>query len=378
MIGNTLLRYLIILNFLVISAAVSSAKQSLSDSFNGADINEKYRILDSLLTSDSIPTDFFRTLMTTDDFRQSFPSLDVYHVLISRTAIKLFDISNPEIMQILKLYYYGGPRSRKLYRPKTYEINYDWQKIIAQTTADDGTIWALTNIWWFGCYDDLWLIKNNSKTDNIGAGPWFTGITLHRTSSGTIEDCRLEYDQNHLHLIVPEQNIDTVISPEILTHDSDRDGLYDCEEIRFLADSRNPDSDGDKIPDGDDLNPLAGQNGLLSDEDMIKLVLFRDYCGASYEYNLYHVKFENGRKLQYFVNAPNAIIIALDSIGFAQSRNRFGEYDELAPLSVYFHIEKISDDCVEASIFHHGASDNCVLRRRDGYWFISRWLGRSH
>ena len=374
-----MLKLLILILCLYCPVAIAGDLQLLTTNFCDADIHKKYAIVDSLLAADSIPGGFFRTLMTTDDFRPYFETFDIYHVLRMRTAERLFNISNPDIANILKEYYYGGIRSRKLDRPTTYAMKYDWQHELCRATDKNGTIWAVTNIWWFGCRDDLWLISKNNESDSIWAGPWFTGICQDHSEDKNayyLNPCRLEFIKEELHLIIVDQQIDTIISPAILTADWDKDGLYDYEEIRFTTNPDNDDSDSDGIIDGEDMNPIAPANENLSDVDMARLAMFKNFARNNYAYSLYVLPVREGKKLEYDTSSPNSIILTLNPEEIKRhERCCPGPHYPNSGLAVNIRAEKISDDRIDAFISFRDIGERCELERKNGIWLISRFLG---
>ena len=56
--------------------------------------------------------------------------------------------------------------------------------------------------------------------------------------------------------------------------DTDKDGLPDIVEAKFLTDAKNPDSDGDGIADGKDTNPLTPKQRDVNDTTEIRQAVF--------------------------------------------------------------------------------------------------------
>jgi hypothetical protein len=64
--------------------------------------------------------------------------------------------------------------------------------------------------------------------------------------------------------------------PEI-ERDSDKDGLTDLVEQRFMTNPMNPDSDGDGKKDGEDMNPLASGKIKLKERQEIWKAAYEQY-----------------------------------------------------------------------------------------------------
>jgi hypothetical protein len=54
-----------------------------------------------------------------------------------------------------------------------------------------------------------------------------------------------------------------------IERDGDSDGLSDVTEYRFMTDATNPDTDGDGLKDGEDINPLASSKAKFTPEQEI-------------------------------------------------------------------------------------------------------------
>jgi hypothetical protein len=310
----------------------------------------------------------------TEDLKSDFPTPKIYWELKNKTANRLTVRNEPGTVNFMKIYYYGGHRTRTMNRPTTYQLKFDWQKEIARVVDKKGTIWAITSIWWFGSYSDLWLISKKSECDTIWSGPWFTGVTIGLKAE--YYSCSLEIRRGKMHLIIPQPGIDKIISPKILTSDRDEDGLYDLEEIRFTTDPDNKDSDGDGIIDGEDLNPLAKQKAELSDEDMVRLIVFRSNISGGYPYNLYIVPTKDDNKLEYYSASPNAIILSLNP----QELKKYQEncYNPFRPdnFSISIDIKKESDSLMNAFISYKSDGIKWEVERRNGFWLLGKIIDR--
>lgn len=386
-----MLKTMAIILVITFTESTASDLSSLYDEFSNTEVKGKYRIIDSLLASIEIPHKFFGKLLDTDDFKDSFPTFDVYWTLQSRTARKVVDISDPDITAILKKYYYSGRRSRHLNRPTTWMIKWHWQKEIARVVDKDGSIWAVTNIWWYGNREDLWLIHKKNESDSTWSGPWFTGIStaipidLNKYKANPKEIpintfiCSLEFINGKLHLIDEQRGIDKIISPEILTLDKDYDGLYDVEEERFTTDPDNDDTDGDGLLDGEDINPLAAPKTDLTDEDMIRLAMFRNCAWGNYPYTVFVIAADNENKLEYFTNSPNAIILSMNKPALDRYQAICGgAFYPSAGCAVQITKDRISDDCVNASFFSRDQGLLYEVERHNGIWVVGNNIGIIH
>jgi hypothetical protein len=282
---------------------VASELSTIDERFKKATVKEKYEIINNVLASEAVDTSFLSSVLNTDKFLSSFPSVDVYRALKSRTAIKLGEIGAPEMIKLLYVYYYGNARNRFLKRPDSYEFKYDWQTIVAQTEDSKGTQWALTKIWWFRCRNDLWLVKKDQGNTHW-SGPWFTGISSRELSAMWLED-------NYIHIINSESGQESVISLEMLIEDSDGDGLYNVEERRFETDHLASDSDGDGIIDGEDMNPLSAGAEDLHPWDYVRIAVLRHEALGDYPYTLYLIAADDDDRLEYFSPSSNAIILSM-------------------------------------------------------------------
>lgn len=74
------------------------------------------------------------------------------------------------------------------------------------------------------------------------------------------------------------------VGNEVLSQDSDGDGLTDVMEKRLGTDPQNADTDGDGLTDSEDRNPLARPRPLVTDEEKIMVASFEAlYAFDSYD-----------------------------------------------------------------------------------------------
>ncbi|MBN2181216.1 MAG: HEAT repeat domain-containing protein [Sedimentisphaerales bacterium] len=163
---------------------------------------------------------------------------------------------------------------------------------IAQTIDANNKTWALVPLSRYGWYD-LWLTSLNEK-DQWSAPIFidFPDFSKLQNTPGikwnlTVKDnsVRIESDKIYEYKISD------------LLEDSDKDGLPDTVESRFLTDPDNPDSDGDGSPDGKDSNPLTTKLKQTDDITEIRQAVFAALFATS--------------------NSQNAIVI-VDRDDFAQ------------------------------------------------------------
>jgi hypothetical protein len=200
-----------------------------------------------------------------------------------RVALDLAQIPSPGAREALRRFYLQGSRRGKLERRGPYDIRFDWQQPLVTTTDEEGERWAVVALWWYGSHEDLWII--HSTDGETWSYPLFTG--LGRLARGDSRyQMRLEVRAGKVRILYPRHDVppnasrvaraEEEISIADLTRDSDRDGLYDVEERRLRTDPRKPDTDGDGLVDGEDLNPLVGRNPRqLTDEQAIRQAVFR-------------------------------------------------------------------------------------------------------
>lgn len=72
------------------------------------------------------------------------------------------------------------------------------------------------------------------------------------------------------------------ISFDLLARDTDKDGLSDMQEMYVGTDYDYKDTDGDRIDDALDADPLVPDDEPLSQEDSLYYAFVRDYCGDDF------------------------------------------------------------------------------------------------
>lgn len=139
---------------------------------------------------------------------------------------------------------------------------------VAEADDDDGSHWAL--VWWprFGD-NQLWL------TMKLPEGGWSDPLLLGlRELPEEWYDAKagLSIEGDLIRLSLDDYQTEWKLADQQL--DSDKDGLTDVVELALATDSESSDSDGDKVPDGQDLNPLTPKQEATSDEIEIRQAVF--------------------------------------------------------------------------------------------------------
>lgn len=126
---------------------------------------------------------------------------------------------------------------------------------IAQTTASDGTTYAIVSGNLFGGFD-FFLISSRAPADPRA---WSRPKLADRSSAGRLRNASLTLGAGEtltLTFTGAQGARNLQISLLDVNRDSDGDGWTDMEEARLETDPHDPDSDGDGVPDGADVCPL--------------------------------------------------------------------------------------------------------------------------
>ncbi len=147
-------------------------------------------------------------------------------------------------------------------------------KPLIQTKDQDNKTWALIILGRYGGLD-LWLtslFEKNVWSEPIFLNlPDFSGLSM----SGTEREKaigKLQVEGDTLKITYNNVTHETRISDQL--KDTDKDGLTDFAEARFLTDPKNHDSDGDGVPDGKDSNPLTPKHKETNDMTEIRQAVF--------------------------------------------------------------------------------------------------------
>jgi hypothetical protein len=153
-------------------------------------------------------------------------------------------------------------------------------EILAQSTDSEKKKWAIIPLNRYGNID-IWLVSMNDKKQ--WSEPIFINFPDFLKLRNTKEikwnlnvkgdSVRIESDK------VYEYKISDLLK------DSDKDGLPDIVEERFLTDPKNPDSDKDGVQDGKDSNPLTPKHKDVNDTTEIRQAVFSALFATSNSQN---------------------------------------------------------------------------------------------
>ena len=171
---------------------------------------------------------------------------------------------------------YTEPQQFKMGRQE-YAIDHfqssDVQPLV-QVKDKDNKTWAIIILSRYGGLD-LWLtssLENNVWSEPIFLNlPDFPGLSMSRTERENAIG-KLQVEGDVLKIIYNNVTYETRISDQL--KDTDKDGLPDIVEARFLTDAKNPDSDGDGVADGKDSNPLTPKQKDANDTMEIRQAVF--------------------------------------------------------------------------------------------------------
>jgi hypothetical protein len=369
------------LALLLLIAFVSSYSDDneLLSSFCQADYRTKLAIVDSLLTLNPVPISFFDKFLNEDSCLNTFGSIWVGRVFQMSLAHRLSINYKPNYEPFLRKYFYGMTKSRPLNRPSWSELKYD-TTIISEVKDFSGMTWAITQFPWLGSKGDIWLIKK-TDSDTSWLGPWFTGVHTE-THIDTLlkklitESCSLVLDQNQLHLIIPERNLDTVISFPALVADDDKDGFYNIEESRIGTDSKNPDTDSDGIIDSEDMNPLSGGKPELTPEDYACLAGFRYNAQLAHDYSVYQLSVNGISNIEYYSPYNNAIILQYDihQINKPKLANMSQNLDK-SMFYITIQTQMIDENTIKIDVQVPAQRHLYKMENKNGLWLITENLG---
>lgn len=154
-------------------------------------------------------------------------------------------------------------------------------QILNTRKAPDGTEWALITSDVLGGNRDLWIVQ---KQDGQWTSPVFTGINPD-TVSGFVKP---KPPETKFKGFTPKQLIDgkwfeAFVGDELLTKDSDRDGLSDIAESRLQTNPNKSDTDDDGIEDQFDLWPTVGRKAETDEEKALEAAFEARYHFGSWD-----------------------------------------------------------------------------------------------
>lgn len=233
---------------------------------------------------------------------------------------------------------------------------------LARTTYSENKTWALLPLNRYGQVD-LWLTSLNK--DNQWSWPIFLnlpGFPEPRRLSETTWNiqCQLEIEGDSLRIKCDSKTYESLISDHL--KDTDKDGLPDIVEARFLTDPNNPDSDEDGLFDGKDSNPLTPKHKQTDDITEIRQAVFSVLFATS--------------------NSQNTIVIVERDEFAKQEYYGFGGVVLRAPKSrdgfvnvTSINIKYQSNDAATATIRDWEASEaasvhEAKLKKINGKWVV--------
>lgn len=163
---------------------------------------------------------------------------------------------------------------------------------------------------------------------------------------------------------------------EILKKDTDRDGLHDVEEAMLLLDKNNPDTDGDGIPDGKDLNPLRKPAKQPTETMKIRQAVIEHYMQNGIRFGMGGVLIivSEGAGTQSYNNL-DCTVLSLNPRDYEAYETRVsgrGNY-----FRIFISDPEISDDqkdaVVNVSYFHSGLASaryRVILKKENGQWKV--------
>jgi hypothetical protein len=351
------------------------------DRFIQADFAGKYEVINQAIAADNIPLKFLSDLINTDKYRDQFPTYCVFRNFQLAAASKISSIPTKGIIELLRRFYYGGAKSRIFNRPREFSFSANWQRPVCETTDSGGVRWALINIPWYGCGNDLWLARK--KVDGEAwDDPLFTGYQS-KTLPKILPDGNYPEDNSGFHLTIEDDGIYIVsadgsvndrISPAALTIDTDKDGFYDIEEERFGTDPSDEDTDNDGLVDGIDINPLTIEKRELQPEDYAKMAVLMWQTARGQPIDVYFVNISEIDSLEFLIPSPNALVLPLNSTGLVSNDcdcRSWGVFGQKTSIG----ISLIDEATISASLSYGSSTTNYIVRRIREVWVVTDQLG---
>jgi hypothetical protein len=278
------------------------------EKFVNAEIESKSLIIDSMFTGFNINYDLISDILLTEKYIDHFTSPGVFGAFKTMLALKTGGLRwKNKTKKILYEYYHNGQKSRPFGRPAILDFINDSRRWIEKLEDSTGVNWAVINLWYYP--DDsynLWLAKKEPDSD-IWQGPWYTGINGPFPQKDTIPHLRFFNHQPYLKILYDDTY--QLVSPRYITKDSDKDGFYDLEEIAFGTDPYNFDSDGDRLKDGEDINPLAAGVKYPNVRDRAVRAVIKLFASHKNPVNIYILKGDINPQMEYSSSSPNAMFL---------------------------------------------------------------------
>ncbi|MBN2591037.1 MAG: HEAT repeat domain-containing protein, partial [Sedimentisphaerales bacterium] len=231
-------------------------------------------------------------------------------------------------------------------------------KPLAQAKDKDNKTWGIVWIKKFG-QEDIYL------TSQIENEHWSEPVLVNLPIKLTPQDYskiqwNLKIEGETFKVTYNGETYESTISNELI--DTDKDGFPDIVEARLSTDPKNPDSDGDSIPDGKDSNPLTPKHNETNDTTEIYQAVFSVMFATS--------------------NSRNAIVVVdrgefakLEYNGYAGPVIRIAEHIEGCVNLTSIDIKYQSEDEANVTISDHVASlsasgHDVKLKKIHGKWVV--------
>lgn len=208
--------------------------------------------------------------------------------------------------------------------------------------------------WESGAY---WILR--SHDDGATWTSYYTG--LRASAYPAAEESRLPILDGDRVRIELKSGGYVEVAWDVLTRDSDGDGLTDLVEERIVTDPRDPDSDDDGIPDGVDRLPQIARCDASTPESAILAEALRD---DKNEYTRFVIAPDSA---QFFEVDPNAQLTVLNAADHALYEKKFGSLQGTFVRN--FAIDHSGTRAVIA--LDHGTSGSkSELRKTNGAWKV--------
>jgi hypothetical protein len=369
--------FILILSLFAAFGLIHADENPVIPLFCKADYTQKLAIVDSLLAIEPVPIGFFDKFLNEDSCLNSFESICVGRVFQTRLVFRLSAYYKSDYEAVLRRYFYGMPKSRPLRRPSADVLSHG-AKIISELKDPFDIEWAITQIPWLGDKGDIWIFK---KSDSTWLGPWFTGIHTQKYFDKSLkkiiaESCSLAWHDGQLHLIIPETNLDSIISFQTIIADDDKDGFYNVEESRIGTDPKNPDTDSDGIIDSEDMNPLAGGKKELSSEDYALLAGFRYNAQEDYNYFIYHLSVDSIENIEYYSPSDNTLIRQYDPRQVGENGYSFRPTEiNNSMFYITIHTKRLDENSIKIDVRLSSERHFYLMENINGLWLITENLG---
>ncbi|UCC79016.1 MAG: hypothetical protein JSW64_12160 [Candidatus Zixiibacteriota bacterium] len=339
-------------------------KRIWPERFVNADMQSKTLVIDSMFADQSINFDFIGDILSTDKYRNHFPSVDDFMLYRTKLALKTGRLHGyHRARRVLLEYYHGGNKSRIFERPSRQDLLSDGGEYIAKTKDSSGINWAITYSWYYpDCFCSIWMSKKEPESD-LWEGPWFTGVCIQIPQDSI---SFLRFLGNEPYLIDIKKDMYQLVSSRYLTKDLDNDGFYDIEETAFGTDFRKYDTDGDGLRDGIDINPLAPGIKNPSDRDLAVRAVVKLFTYHRYALNVYILSGDVNPDMEYFTNSPDPMFLTRNT---RWDKWHFEEQPGAIP--IYINVLKERDSLMVISAESKEEEYLYRLENNRGDWIIT-------